>query len=147
MMLISIGITTRILEILTVTDETSDTITDMILTELEKHFLSRKCVAFSGDNRNTNFGGRDRVGQNNVYANCKLESRLQKHIIGVGCQAHIINNTVHKDCDNFSIDMESIVMKIYNHFSVFTVRTETLKDFCQQYDVEYSTLLYHSKTR
>ncbi|KMQ89919.1 hypothetical protein RF55_10387 [Lasius niger] len=141
----NIGITTRILEILTITDETSDTITDKILTELEKHSLSSKCVAFSGDNCNTNFGGRDRAGQSNVYA--KLKGRLQKQIIGVGCPAHIINNTVHKGCDNFSIDIESIVMKIYNYFSVFTVRTEALKDFCQESDVEYSKLLYHSKTR
>lgn len=38
-------------------------------------------------------------------------------------------------------------MKIYNYFSIFTVRTEILKDFCQECDVEYSKLLYHSKTR
>jgi len=61
--------------------------------------------------------------------------------------AHIINNAIHKGCDNFSIDIESIVMKIFNHFSVFTVRTEALKEFCQQSEIEYSKLLYHSKTR
>lgn len=38
-------------------------------------------------------------------------------------------------------------MKIYNYFSIFTVRIEILKDFCQECDVEYSKLLYHSKTR
>jgi len=80
------GITTRLLEILKITDETSDTITDMILTELEKHVLSLKCVAFCGDNCNTNFGGRNRIGQNNVFT--KLKNKLQKQIIGVGSSYH-----------------------------------------------------------
>lgn len=138
------GIKTKILESLTIEEETSDTITNMILTVLKKYSLLEKCVAFSGDNCNTNFG-KDRKGQNDVYA--KLKNRLQKKIIDIDCPAHIINNTVYKGCDNFSIDIESIIMKIFNYFSVFTVRTEALKDFCEQSEVEYSKLLCHSKTR
>lgn len=74
-------------------------------------------------------------------------SRLQKQMISIGCPVYIINNTIHKGCVTFSINIESIVMKIFNHFSVFTIRTEALKDFCQQSEIEYSKFLYHSKTR
>lgn len=59
------GIKTKILESLTIEEETSDTITNMILTVLKKYSLLEKCVAFSGDNCNTNFG-KDRKGQNDV---------------------------------------------------------------------------------
>lgn len=139
------GIQTKILDVLSIKNETSDTITDTILMQLDKYGLKTKCVAFSGDNCNTNFGGMHRYGENNVFA--KLTSALQKKIIGVGCPAHIINNAIHKGCDTLSFDVESIVLKVFNHFSVYTVRTETLKEFCEQSEIEYAKLLYHSKTR
>lgn len=139
------GITSKLLEIETAANETSDTITGLIIKQLKKFNILSKCIAFSGDNCNTNFGGRQRSGTNNVFT--KLKSQLQSNIIGVGCSAHIINNAVQHGCDILPLDVESIIMKIYNYFSIYTVRTETLKEFCVEADTEYRQLLYHSKTR
>lgn len=38
-------------------------------------------------------------------------------------------------------------MKIHNYFSIYTVRTGELEDFCQAAELEYQQLLKHCKTR
>lgn len=38
-------------------------------------------------------------------------------------------------------------MKIYNYFSIYTIRTEALKEFCDSSEIEYRKILSHSKTR
>ncbi|XP_050338091.1 uncharacterized protein LOC126764447 [Bactrocera neohumeralis] len=40
-----------------------------------------------------------------------------------------------------------IVVKIYSHFYLFTVRVAKLKKFCESVDVEYKKLIGYSKTR
>jgi len=104
-----------------------------------------KCIVFAADNCNTNFGGMRRAGTENVYS--LLNREMQKDLIGIGCPAHIIHNAAKKGLETLSIDVQSIIMKIYNHFSVYTVRTEELKEFCEFVDIEYRQLLYHSPTR
>lgn len=139
------GMSFKLLDILTPPNETSDTITELLVSALEKLNILQKCIAFGGDNCNTNFGGRQRAGKNNVFA--KLKTRLGKEIVGVGCSAHIIHNAVHHASNGLPVDVETIILKIYNYFSVYTVRTEALKEFCSQAETEYNQLLYHSKTR
>lgn len=139
------GITTKLLEVETTVNETSETISELIINQLRKHDLLSKCVAFGGDNCNTNFGGIERQGVNNVFY--KLKQNLNPNLVGVGCSAHVINNAIHHGCDLLPVDAETIVLKIYNYFSIYTVRTESLKEFCETADVEYKQLLYHSKTR
>lgn len=68
--------------------------------------LLSKCIAFSRDNCNTNFGGVERRGTNNVFY--RLQQHIRKPIIGVGCPAHILNNCVQHAIDGLSIDIESI---------------------------------------
>lgn len=139
------GITTKVLEIEITKNETSDTITELIITQLRQHDLLSKCIAFAGDNCNTNFGGIERYGTNNVFH--KLKENLNPNMVGVGCSAHVINNAVHHGCDLLPVDVEAIILKIYNFFATYTVRTEALKEFCETAEVEYKQLLYHSKTR
>lgn len=139
------GIQTKLLDIKSAPNETSETISDLILDVLRKNDLQKKCIAFSGDNCNTNFGGIDRKGQNNVFI--KLKSKVNQNLVGVGCPSHVINNAVHYSCDKLKVDLESIVLKIFNYFSIYTVRVESLKEFCEFVDTEYAILLYHSKTR
>ena len=43
--------------------------------------------------------------------------------------------------------MEVIVVKIYAYFYIYTVRVESLKEFCDFVDIEYKQLLGYSKTR
>lgn len=52
-----------------------------------------------------------------------------------------------KACDAIPIDVEYIVVKIYSHFYIYTVRVEALKGFCDEADVEYLKLLGYAKTR
>lgn len=53
-------------------DETADTISRCIKDSLDRHHLFQKCIAFAGDNCNTNFGGvRRKTDGNNVFANLK----------------------------------------------------------------------------
>lgn len=139
------GITHCLLDFKSVTDEKSETICNLIINTLEYSNLISKCIAFTGDNCNTNFGGVDRRGTNNIFR--RLETYLKKPLIGIGCPVHLLNNCVHHALDGLTIDVESIVLKIYNFFSIYTVRTEALKEFCTFVEIEYRKLLFHSKTR
>ncbi len=42
--------------------------------------------------------------------------------------------------------MKIDLFKIYSYFSIYTVRNEELKEFCDFVDTEYKVLLSHSKT-
>lgn len=143
------GIVVKLLNIKETKDETSQTIATMIANELDKHDeqnLKKKLIAFGGDNINTNFGGLNRKEGNNVFTHLKNE--VNENLVGIGCPGHILNNSVHHGLNRFGLyDIESIIQKIFNHFSIYTVRTEALKDFCDFVDIEYRTLLSHCKTR
>lgn len=140
------GIKTKILELDVLPNETAETITQYIVNTLRKHGIEQKLVSFTADNANVNFGGINRpTGGQNVFVLLKQE--LQKQIVGVGCPAHILHNCIRHGTDKLEIDIESTVMKIYNYFSVYTVRTEKLKSFCEAVEIQYQQLLSHSKTR
>ncbi|KAK1901966.1 putative protein kinase UbiB [Dissostichus eleginoides] len=141
------GMQTKLIEVKDTPNETAETIAQYLIETLAKNNLSEKCIAFTGDNCNTNFGGirRDEGGKN-VFAN--LKRLLQKNtLIGVGCPAHILNNCVHHGADTIDIDLENIMFKIYQYFHIYTVRTESLKEYCDFVDIEYRRMLSHSKTR
>lgn len=139
------GIQSKLLELSALANETSMTIANHLLTTLEKYYLKEKCVSFTGDNANVNFGGAARNVGNNVITH--LNNNFDQEIVGVGCPAHILHNAIRHATDLLEFDIESLVMKIFNHFSVYTVRTESLKELCNYIDINYEKLLYHSKTR
>lgn len=91
------------------------------------------------------FGGVARTSTNNVFA--KLKNNTNANLIGVGCPAHILNNCLQHGMDALDFDIQSVILKIYNYFSVYTVRTESLKEFCEFVNVEYKQLMYHCVTR
>lgn len=140
------GITSKIIKVSSLKDETSDTITSYCLTGLaEVNLPLEKCSSFCGDNTNTNFGGVNRKGKNNIFQ--KLKDSLGKAVEGIGCPAHILHNTVSSASDVLSVDVETVVVKMFNYFSIYTIRTNQLKTFCEYVDVNYRSLLYHSRTR
>ena len=100
---------------------------------LTKFGLFEKCVSFTGDNCNTNFGGLTRKKDNNVFS--RLQNDLP-NLIGVGCPAHVLNNCLHHGTNQMSIDVESIIYKTNQYFCIYTVRTEELKNYCDFVDVE-----------
>lgn len=139
------GIQSKLLDFQSKPNETAQTIADYVNSSLEKFDLVKKTVAFSGDNCNTMFGGVARSSTNNVFFKLKDVTRVQ--LIGVGCPAHVLNNCLQHGMDALDIDIQSIVLKIYNYFSIYTVRTESLKDFCNFVEIEYKQMLYHCETR
>ena len=127
-------------------NETAHTIATYVKDTLEKRILLKKCVAFSGSNGNTMFGGlRSNEQGNNVFV--KLEKMLYPSLIGVGCSAHILSNCIHHGAERMNIDIENNINKIYQYFFIYTVRTEQLKGYCEYANYEYKRLLSHGKTR
>ena len=136
----------KLIEFTNKANETADTIATYIKDTLEKRRLLKKCVAFTGDNCNTIFGGLWRNEQgNNVFA--KLKKMLNLSLIGLGCSAHVLNNCIHHGAERMNTDIENNINKIHQYFSIYTVRTEQLKEYCEFTNCEYMRLLSHSKTR
>lgn len=140
------GIQTKLLKVSSLPNETSDEISRFCINTIEMFDLEKnKCVAFCGDNTNTNFGGLKRQGKCNVFT--KLKATLHENIEGIGCPAHILHNCVQTSADSLSCDVETIIVKVFSHFYIYTVRTERLKEFCDYVGTEYMNVMCHSKTR
>jgi len=140
------GIKNDILEFSNLPGETAKLIHNKIVSILKKIELEEKIISFSGDNNtNTNFGGIARKGKNNVFL--KLKNTLKRNILGLGCCAHVIHNSIQYAADSLPIDIEIIVCKIFGYFHIYTVRVETLKEFCSFVDVQYKEISSHFKTR
>ena len=68
-------------------------------------------------------------------------------LIPVGCPAHILHNAAEKGAERLTTDIETIVLKIGSNFKSQTGRTNSLKQFCEQLNTNYSTLPTHTPTR
>lgn len=139
------GIQIKILKLKSIEGETSEILSNLLYQVISENNLNKKIIALSADNTNTNFGGRNRRGVNNVYT--KLTDLLQRNILGIGCNAHILSNAINTASSSMPIDVEVIVTNIYLYFHRFTVRVANLKQFCDEADVEYKKLLGYSKVR
>ncbi|CAI6367360.1 unnamed protein product [Macrosiphum euphorbiae] len=140
------GIQHKLLKFDSLKNETSETISKYCIDTLRQLQIPLdKLIDFCGDNTNTNFGGLQRRGQCNVFH--KIKEDLGRPIEGIGCPAHILHNTISSASGILSVDVEVIVLKIFNYFAIYTVRTEKLKEFCSFVDINYQTLLSHSRTR
>jgi hypothetical protein len=140
------GIQVKLLDLHELYGETSQIVTDAIMKTLDLVSVSQKVVAFSADNTNSNFGGAERRGTNNIHTKLKAELKRDA-LLGLGCSAHTLHNAMQTGADCLPFDVEQIVCKMYQHFSIYKVRVEKLKEFCEFADVEYKELLGYSKTR
>ncbi|XP_066492309.1 uncharacterized protein [Tiliqua scincoides] len=139
------GIQTKLVELRSAPNETSDTISFHVSDTLTQLGIVEKCVAFAGDHTNTNFGGFQESEGDSVFT--KLEKSVNNNIVGIGCPAHILSNAIQHGADTLGIDLECVVMKLYNYFSIYTVRTEQLKEYCEFVDINYKQLFSDTKTR
>jgi hypothetical protein len=57
------------------------------------------------------------------------------------------HNAMQTAAECLLVDNESTVGKIYQHFHIYTVHVQTLKDSCDFVDMEYKNILGHTKTR
>ena len=101
------GLQSELLEVESTTNETFLTIANEVKETLTKMDLFEKCVSFTGDNCNINFGDLTRPKGNNVFS--KLKNDLPT-LVGVGCPAYILNNCLHHDTNQMTIDVESTVL-------------------------------------
>lgn len=108
------GLKVGLLEFACLEGESSDLVVNFIKDALLKNNLDiANCVAFCADNTNTNFGGANCAGSNNVYAKLK---QLQSTLMPVGCAAHIVHNACKHASEQLCIDAEAIIFKIFSHF-------------------------------
>jgi hypothetical protein len=63
-----------------------------------------------------------------------LKHEFKKELVDAGCPAHILHNYIQHGTNTLSLAIECIIMKIYNYFSVCTVRTEDLESYCEFVD-------------
>lgn len=140
----TIGVRVKMLNLSSQKGETSLIISDLIKSTAERLDICDKIVGFCADNCVTNFGSVERGGNNNVFYRLK---KWRPFLIGVGCAAHIVHNALKTACDELPFDIECLVVKIFSHFYIHTVRSEALKVICDTDGVEYSKLLGYVKTR
>ena len=70
----------KLLDVRSLKDETSLTIANEVKETLKKRMLFDKCISFTGDNCNTNFGGIHRKRGNNVFTHLKSEVPAFTHL-------------------------------------------------------------------
>jgi hypothetical protein len=128
----------------TCSNESAEAISGYIFSTLDKHEITSKCVACA-DNTNLNFWGVARNPGRYIFS--FLKQSVNEEIIGVGCPAQILHNCLQHGADFLSVDVESIVLKIFNFFHIYAVRTQQLREFCDFVGIKYEELPRHSKTR
>ncbi|XP_031626296.1 uncharacterized protein LOC116342721 [Contarinia nasturtii] len=139
------GLKTKVLDLSDQKGETADIIVNLLSVTANNYDIENKIVVFSGDNAPTNFGSVHRTGSKNVFK--QLKQRFNANMIGAGCTAHSLHNAIGNASDKLDIDVEYIAVKIYTHFYRYTVRLNTLKDFCDAIGETYVKLKGYSKTR
>lgn len=140
----TVGVKVKMMEVSSEKGETALIISNLVKKTAEEWKIDKKLVAVCGDNCPTNFGSRQRGGQNNVYY---LLKQLWPMLLGLGCAAHIVHNGLKSGCDGMPFDIECVLVKIYSHFYLYTVRVEALKTLCDLIDVEYTKIKGCPKTR
>lgn len=141
----TVGVCVKMLDLSSEKGGTSEIIANMIIATATNKEISDKVVAFCGDNCSTNFGSRQRGGQNNIFYRLK---QWRPSLIGIGCAAHIVHNALKSACEELPLDIEYIVVKIYAQFYRSTVQVEALRTLCEGTDgVDFTKLLGYAKTR
>ena len=135
------GINVKLLDFYEDPKETSDDIMSAIKVKLDKHNLPLECVsAYSADNASVNF--------ENHHSVFTLMKEQCSYFIQAGCKAHIIHNAVKHTANKLDhVDIESLVIRVYNHFSSRAKRTLALKEMYEFVELEWSELLRHVPTR
>ena len=67
--------------------------------------------------------------------------------VDIGCTIHTVHNCLQHAVETLPVCVESLIVKLYKFFHIYTVRVSELKVFCNFADVEYQRLLLHGNTR
>lgn len=86
------GVTVKLLHFDELHGETSDILVDHVMKTMKKYSIACKLICFCANNTNTNFGGAQRRGEENVFR--KVQKSLDRAIFGIGGPAHILHNAI-----------------------------------------------------
>jgi hypothetical protein len=101
-------------------EESAGATVNQLKSRLEKMGLSiQKVSAFSTDNASVNYGKHSLLFQN--------FKRVNDRIIAANCPAHILHDAAKKATDKMAVDVEVLVVKIFNHFSSSAKHAAALK--------------------
>lgn len=134
------GIQKQILDFYADPDEASkDIFANLIRITNENNLKVEQITSYSADNANVNYGA-----HNSVFQKLKNEN---SRILKANCNCHILNNCIKNALNALSVDVENIVIKIYNEFSSSAGTTKKLKECFEFANIEYKKLLRHVPTR
>ncbi len=135
-----LGLKSKILDFYEDSDESSATIHHQITNKLKENDLQLDMIsAYTADNASVNYGK-----NNSVYQKLKADNGS---IIKANCMVHIVHNCAKYAEDRLDIDIESIVNKIFSHFSASSKRTEELNAVFAFVEEGYQVVLRHIPTR
>lgn len=121
-------------------DETSASIHRQITSKLEENGLKLDMIsAYTGDNASVNYGK-----YNSVFQKLKEDN---SGIIKANCIAHLVHSCAKHAGDRLNIDIDSVVYKIFSHFSVSAHSTEALKAVFAFVEEEYHSVQRDLPTR
>ena len=137
------GVKVKLLGFKSVPGETAEILSKYLLSVLDQTKLKDKLIGFCADNCNTNFGGVKRRGHDNVFY--KVKDNIKRDLVGIGSTIHIVHNCLQHAVDTLPVSVESLVVKSYKFFHIYSVRVSELKEFCDFAYVEYKRILQHGK--
>lgn len=107
---------------------------------LENNGLSlNRISAFSADNANVNFGK-----THSIYT---LLLSKNKNIIKAGCSVHILHNAAKHSTNKLEVDIESLILKIFGHFSRSAKRRADLELQFEEKEMQWEEIMKHVTTR
>lgn len=122
-------------------NETAIAISQKITQILNKSGLSAKnMISFSADNASVNFGKHHSIFK-------LLKDKHNPSLIGANCLCHVLNNSIRQANKKLPYDIENLVIKVYNEFSISAQNVEQLKDCFDFVNLEYKNILRHVPTR
>lgn len=142
------GIQNKMIDLFELGQETGKAVFGKVKSIVESYGLRSKFVVFAGDNCNTNFGGVNRNGTDNIFS--RLGNEYSDHeLVGVGCCAHLFHKAIEKACHVFQsfFDVEAVVVKIFGYFNHITVRDTRLQQLFSEDGSNEIKLLGYSNTR
>lgn len=140
------GVKVRLIELKNLTGETGEQIYEILKSCWTEWNIQNKLNAYTADNAPVNFGSVDRSGDKNVFN--LMQHEFNNILIGMGCTAHILHNTPHDAClTNIPYDFNQILSLIHKQFNTSTKQTESLKQFCDEMDIEFEKLKSCPNTR
>ncbi|CAF3758816.1 unnamed protein product [Rotaria sp. Silwood1] len=108
-----------------------------IIDDYKLKFENLTC--YGADNTNVNFG--------EYHSVFKLLKDKVPHLLKGNCYCHVLHNGVKTAHGDLPIDIETILCKLYSHFSRSAKRISNLKEYFEFVQVDFNVLLKHINTR